>query len=137
MNGLTGKKMQNIFKALVPESVRNEARCLVEYCCFRFLSRDNSDVHPSLKVYKCSLFKFMLSLVFKINGRIIPELVCLQECIYACCLLKSIKLKRGTNQQLYLTSILHLLLESQPASSLQFLILLLDFNSAFVNCDLI
>lgn len=60
--------MQNIFKALVPESVRNEARCLVEYCCFRFLSRDNSDVHPSLKVYKRTLFKFMLSLVFKING---------------------------------------------------------------------
>lgn len=57
--------------------------------------------------------------------------------IYACCLLKSIKLKRGTNQQLYLTSILHLLLDSQPASSLLFLILHLDFNLAFVNCDLI
>ncbi|KAL5576022.1 hypothetical protein UlMin_017721 [Ulmus minor] len=49
MNGLTGQKMQKIFKALVPESVSNEVRNLVEYCCFRFLSRDNSDFHPSLK----------------------------------------------------------------------------------------
>ncbi|TQD79077.1 hypothetical protein C1H46_035355 [Malus baccata] len=49
MNGLTGKKMQNIFKALVSESTYNDARNLVEYCCFRFLSRDNSDIHPSLK----------------------------------------------------------------------------------------
>ncbi|KAF3435157.1 hypothetical protein FNV43_RR22244 [Rhamnella rubrinervis] len=49
MNGLTGQKMQKIFKALVPESVYNDSRNLVEYCCFRFLSRDSSDVHPSLK----------------------------------------------------------------------------------------
>ncbi|TQD99964.1 hypothetical protein C1H46_014468 [Malus baccata] len=49
MNGLTGQKMQKIFKALVPESTYNDARNLVEYCCFRFLSRDNSDIHPSLK----------------------------------------------------------------------------------------
>ncbi|XP_040366662.1 uncharacterized protein LOC112176229 isoform X4 [Rosa chinensis] len=49
MNGLTGQKMQKIFKALVPESTYNDARNLVEYCCFRFLSRDASDVHPSLK----------------------------------------------------------------------------------------
>ncbi|XP_059448210.1 uncharacterized protein LOC132179465 isoform X3 [Corylus avellana] len=49
MNGLTGQKMQKIFKALVPESVHNNARYLVEYCCFRFLSRDSSDIHPSLK----------------------------------------------------------------------------------------
>ncbi|XP_057976503.1 uncharacterized protein LOC131163780 [Malania oleifera] len=49
MNGLTGQKMQKIFAALVPESVCNDARNLVEYCCFRFLSRDNSDIHPSLK----------------------------------------------------------------------------------------
>ncbi|KAM7263861.1 hypothetical protein ACFE04_001544 [Oxalis oulophora] len=48
MNGLTGLKMQRIFKALVPEPVYNDARNLVEYCCFRFLSRDNSDVHPNL-----------------------------------------------------------------------------------------
>lgn len=50
MNGLTGEKMQKIFRALVPESLYNDARNLVEYCCFRFLSRDNSDLHPSLKV---------------------------------------------------------------------------------------
>ncbi|KAI3805125.1 hypothetical protein L1987_27198 [Smallanthus sonchifolius] len=49
MNGLTGKKMQRIFKALVPAHVSNDARNLVEYCCFRFLSRDSSDIHPSLK----------------------------------------------------------------------------------------
>ncbi|KAL6964364.1 hypothetical protein U1Q18_035419 [Sarracenia purpurea var. burkii] len=49
MNGLTGLKMQKIFKALVPESVYNDARNLVEYCCFRFLSRDSSEIHPCLK----------------------------------------------------------------------------------------
>ncbi|KAG8364083.1 hypothetical protein BUALT_Bualt19G0089400 [Buddleja alternifolia] len=49
MNGLTGKKMQKIFKALVPESVYNDPRNLVEYCCFRFLSRNNAEVHPCLK----------------------------------------------------------------------------------------
>ncbi|GJV87730.1 hypothetical protein Tco_1531668 [Tanacetum coccineum] len=49
MNGLTGKKMQRIFKALVPPNVSNDARNLVEYCCFRFLSRDSSEIHPSLK----------------------------------------------------------------------------------------
>ncbi|XP_024022376.1 uncharacterized protein LOC21392703 isoform X2 [Morus notabilis] len=49
LNGLTAQKMQKIFKALVPESVYNDARNLVEYCCFRFLSRDSSNVHPSLK----------------------------------------------------------------------------------------
>ncbi|KAE9599361.1 hypothetical protein Lal_00044090 [Lupinus albus] len=49
MNGLTGKKMQKIFKTLVPKSVYSNARNLVEYCCFRFLSRDGSDIHPSLK----------------------------------------------------------------------------------------
>ncbi|CDO97535.1 unnamed protein product [Coffea canephora] len=49
MNGLTGKKMQKIFRALVPGQIYNNARNLVEYCCFRFLSRDTSDIHPSLK----------------------------------------------------------------------------------------
>lgn len=49
MNGLTGKEMQKDFAALVPESVYNNARNLVEYCCFRFLARDNSHVHPCLK----------------------------------------------------------------------------------------
>ncbi|XP_020534678.2 uncharacterized protein LOC105633378 [Jatropha curcas] len=49
MNGLTGYKMQKIFKALVSESVYNDARNLVEYCCFRFLSRDNAAIHPCLK----------------------------------------------------------------------------------------
>ncbi|KAI3815417.1 hypothetical protein L1987_15084 [Smallanthus sonchifolius] len=49
MNGLTGKKTQMIFKALVPENVSNNARNLVEYCCFRFLCRDSSEIHPCLK----------------------------------------------------------------------------------------
>ncbi|XP_042498201.1 uncharacterized protein LOC122076755 isoform X2 [Macadamia integrifolia] len=49
MNGLSGKKMQRIFEALAPESVCYDARNLVEYCCFRFLSRDSSDIHPCLK----------------------------------------------------------------------------------------
>ncbi|OVA08033.1 Protein of unknown function DUF639 [Macleaya cordata] len=49
MNGLTGQKMQKIYETLVPESLRYDARHLVEYCCFRFLSRDSSDFHPSLK----------------------------------------------------------------------------------------
>ncbi|KAL2938664.1 CMRF35-like molecule 8 [Bienertia sinuspersici] len=49
MNGLTGQKMQKLFEALVPKSLQKDARYLVEYCCFRFLSRDNSDIHPSLQ----------------------------------------------------------------------------------------
>ncbi|CAN1324882.1 hypothetical protein LINPERPRIM_LOCUS33275 [Linum perenne] len=49
MNGLTGSKMQKIFKALVAESVYSDARYFVEYCCFRFLSRDSSSFHPCLK----------------------------------------------------------------------------------------
>ncbi|XP_031394414.1 uncharacterized protein LOC116205867 isoform X1 [Punica granatum] len=49
MNGLTGQKMQRIFNALVPETVHVDARNLVEYCCFRYLSRDSSHIHPSLK----------------------------------------------------------------------------------------
>ena len=58
MNGLTGQKMQRIFKALVPESVYNDARSLVEYCCFRFLSRDSSNLHPSLSVSTSFTLKF-------------------------------------------------------------------------------
>ncbi|KAJ4839093.1 hypothetical protein Tsubulata_037199 [Turnera subulata] len=49
MNGLSGHKMQKILKALVAEPIYSDARNLVEYCCFRFLSRDSSTVHPSLK----------------------------------------------------------------------------------------
>ncbi|XP_068658534.1 uncharacterized protein [Aristolochia californica] len=49
LNGLTGRKMQKIFEALAPETVRSDAQNLVEYCCFRYLSRDSSDIHPSLK----------------------------------------------------------------------------------------
>ncbi|KAL6840253.1 hypothetical protein ACP4OV_030063 [Aristida adscensionis] len=49
LNGLTGREVQRIFQALAPERVQNDARSLVEYSCFRFLSRDNSDFHPSLK----------------------------------------------------------------------------------------
>ena len=47
--------MQKIFRALVPETVYNDARNLVEYCCFRFLSRDSSDIHPCLKVCRFSI----------------------------------------------------------------------------------
>lgn len=49
MNGSTGPKMQKLFEALVPKLVHKDARNLVEYCCFRFLSRDNSDFHPCLQ----------------------------------------------------------------------------------------
>ncbi|KAI0526752.1 hypothetical protein KFK09_002343 [Dendrobium nobile] len=49
MSGLTGRKMQRIFKALAPQGIQNDARSLVEYCCFRYLSRDSSDFHPNLK----------------------------------------------------------------------------------------
>ncbi|XP_038684369.1 uncharacterized protein LOC119984469 isoform X2 [Tripterygium wilfordii] len=49
MNGLTGQKMQKIFNALVPEPLCKDARNLVEYCCFRFLSRHSSGIHPCLK----------------------------------------------------------------------------------------
>ncbi|CAI8591511.1 unnamed protein product [Vicia faba] len=49
MNGLTGNKMKNIFQTLVPETLYTDARNFVEYCCFRFLSRDTSDIHPSLQ----------------------------------------------------------------------------------------
>ena len=47
---MTGKKLKKIFEALVSESMHKDARNLVEYCCFRFLSRDNTDVHPCLEV---------------------------------------------------------------------------------------
>ncbi|TVU36378.1 hypothetical protein EJB05_18311 [Eragrostis curvula] len=49
LNGLTGIKVQRIFKALAPERLHSDARSLVEYSCFRYLSRDNCDFHPSLK----------------------------------------------------------------------------------------
>ncbi|XP_038987907.1 uncharacterized protein LOC120112473 isoform X1 [Phoenix dactylifera] len=49
MIGLTGRKMQKIFEALAPEHVQYDGRSLVEYCCFRYLSRESSDFHPSLK----------------------------------------------------------------------------------------
>lgn len=50
--------MQKIFRALVPESVYSNPRNLVEYCFFRFLSRNNAEVHPGLKVRSWSKFKF-------------------------------------------------------------------------------
>nr|CAD1832775.1 unnamed protein product [Ananas comosus var. bracteatus] len=63
LNGLTGRKMQKIFKALAPEGIQSDARSLVEYCCFRYLSRDNSDFHPSLKelAFQRLLFVTMLA----------------------------------------------------------------------------
>ncbi|KAL9682607.1 hypothetical protein QQ045_014409 [Rhodiola kirilowii] len=65
MNGMTGQKMQQIFKTLVPESVHGDARNLVEYCCFRFLSKDNSDVHPSLKDLAFQRLIFVTMLAWK------------------------------------------------------------------------
>ncbi|KAK1263944.1 hypothetical protein QJS04_geneDACA022897 [Acorus gramineus] len=63
MNGSTGRKMQKIFEAVAPESVRNDARSLVEYCCFRSLSRDSSGIHPCLKepAFQRLLFITMLA----------------------------------------------------------------------------
>lgn len=49
LNGLTGRQVQRIFEALAPKHLHNDARSLVEYSCFRYLSRDNSDFHPNLK----------------------------------------------------------------------------------------
>jgi hypothetical protein len=49
MNGITGKKMQDIFETIVSPALSTDARYLVEYCCFRFLSRDSSEFHPCLK----------------------------------------------------------------------------------------
>lgn len=65
MNGLTGQKMQKIFKALVPRPVYDDARNLVEYCCFRFLSRDASDLHPSLKEPAFQRLIFITMLAWK------------------------------------------------------------------------
>eukprot|EP01018_Ginkgo_biloba_P018635 Gb_32896 [translate_table: standard] len=49
LNGLTGRQMQTQFKTHAPVAIRKEARSLLEYCCFHFLARDASDVHPSIK----------------------------------------------------------------------------------------
>ncbi|PAN27374.1 hypothetical protein PAHAL_5G076500 [Panicum hallii] len=49
LNGLTGRQVQRIFEALAPKHLHNDAQSLVEYSCFRYLSRDNSDFHPNLK----------------------------------------------------------------------------------------
>ncbi|KAJ7517685.1 hypothetical protein O6H91_21G035200 [Diphasiastrum complanatum] len=49
LNGLTGKKMRANFESYAPIAVQNEARNLVEFCCFRYLARGNADFHPSLK----------------------------------------------------------------------------------------
>ncbi|KAG2593203.1 hypothetical protein PVAP13_5NG110318 [Panicum virgatum] len=44
-----GRQVQRIFEALAPKHLHNDARSLVEYSCFRYLSRDNSDLHSNLK----------------------------------------------------------------------------------------
>ncbi|RLN03074.1 uncharacterized protein C2845_PM13G14550 [Panicum miliaceum] len=49
LNGLTGRQVQRIFEALAPKHLHNDAQSLVEYSCFRYLSRDNSDFHSNLK----------------------------------------------------------------------------------------
>ncbi|XP_042463034.1 uncharacterized protein LOC122046411 isoform X2 [Zingiber officinale] len=63
MSGLTGRKMQKIFEALAPSTTRKYGRSLLEYCCFRYLSRDSSDVHPNLKelVFQRLIFVTMLA----------------------------------------------------------------------------
>uniref|UniRef100_A0A0D9YHY6 Uncharacterized protein n=1 Tax=Oryza glumipatula TaxID=40148 RepID=A0A0D9YHY6_9ORYZ len=65
LNGLTGRKVQRIFEALAPSHVQNDARNLVEYCCFRYLSRDNSDLHPSLKELAFQRLIFMTMLAWE------------------------------------------------------------------------
>uniref|UniRef100_A0A0D9V8A8 Uncharacterized protein n=1 Tax=Leersia perrieri TaxID=77586 RepID=A0A0D9V8A8_9ORYZ len=65
LNGLTGRKVQRIFEALAPDHVHNDARNLVEYCCFRYLSRDNSDLHPSLKELAFQRLIFMTMLAWE------------------------------------------------------------------------
>uniref|UniRef100_J3L677 Uncharacterized protein n=1 Tax=Oryza brachyantha TaxID=4533 RepID=J3L677_ORYBR len=65
LNGLTGRKVQRVFEALAPEHVHNDARNLVEYCCFRYLSRDNSDLHPSLKELAFQRLIFMTMLAWE------------------------------------------------------------------------
>ncbi|CAM6045650.1 unnamed protein product, partial [Sphagnum compactum] len=49
LNGLTGRKMRANFEANAPVAVQNEARCLVEFCVFRYLARRGADFHPSLQ----------------------------------------------------------------------------------------
>lgn len=63
LNGLTGRKMQVEFELHAPIAMLNEARNLVEYCCFCFLARDGSDVHPSLKdaAFRQLMFVTMLA----------------------------------------------------------------------------
>lgn len=50
MNGLTGKKMRANFEAIAPVGIQNDARNLVEFCCFRYLVRSGTEFHPGLKV---------------------------------------------------------------------------------------
>lgn len=42
--------MRANFEANAPVAVQNEARCLVEFCIFRYLARRGADFHPSLQV---------------------------------------------------------------------------------------
>ncbi|XP_071691576.1 uncharacterized protein [Rutidosis leptorrhynchoides] len=72
MNGLTGKKMQMKFKALIPDNVSINARNFVEYCCFRFLCRGDSEVHPCLKDVAFRRIMFITMLAWEhpyINGK--------------------------------------------------------------------
>eukprot|EP00246_Nothoceros_aenigmaticus_P017658 TRINITY_DN8828_c0_g1_i1.p1 TRINITY_DN8828_c0_g1~~TRINITY_DN8828_c0_g1_i1.p1 ORF type:complete len:696 (-),score=121.00 TRINITY_DN8828_c0_g1_i1:98-2185(-) len=49
MNGLTGKKMRANFEAIAPVGIQNDARNLVEFCCFRYLVRSGTEFHPGIK----------------------------------------------------------------------------------------
>ncbi|KAE8716922.1 Plastid-lipid associated protein PAP / fibrillin family protein isoform 1 [Hibiscus syriacus] len=65
MNGLSGKRMQKIFKAIIPKPEYDDARNMVEYCCFRFLSRDASDLHPCLKEHAFQRLMFITMLAWE------------------------------------------------------------------------
>ncbi|EFJ28211.1 hypothetical protein SELMODRAFT_411548 [Selaginella moellendorffii] len=49
LSGVTGRRMREHFERYAPVSVQNEARNLLEFCCFRFLGRGSGDFIPNLK----------------------------------------------------------------------------------------
>ncbi|XP_039850140.1 uncharacterized protein LOC120708792 isoform X2 [Panicum virgatum] len=65
LNGLTGKQVQRIFEALAPKHLHNDARSLVEYTCFRYLSRENSDFHSNLKALAFQKLVFVTMLAWE------------------------------------------------------------------------
>lgn len=49
LNGHTGRRTIQRFYSECPVSIQNEARHLVEYCCFKYLSECRTEFHPQLK----------------------------------------------------------------------------------------